>query len=85
MYGDHRDLHIVDLRQRQMGRRDSLNVGGLTPLQLIEILSKANIASKLVGICVSNVAPLLDARGHTQYAVAEALLAVMGERLFEEI
>ena len=62
-----------------------LNVGGLTPLQLTEILSKANIASKLVGICVSNVAPLLDARGHTQYAVAEALLAVMGERLFEEI
>ena len=54
-------------------------------MQLTEILSKANIASKLVGICVSNVAPLLDARGHTQYAVAEALLAVIGERLFEEI
>ena len=62
-----------------------LNVGGLTPLQLTEILSKANIASKLVGICVSNVAPLLDARGHSQYATAEALLAILGERLFEEI
>jgi agmatinase len=62
-----------------------LNVGGLTPLQLIEILSKANLAPKLVGTCVSNVAPLLDARGHSQYATAEALLAVLGERLFEEI
>ena len=62
-----------------------LNVGGLTPLQLIDILSKANLAPKLVGTCVSNVAPLLDARGHSQYATAEALLAVLGERLFEEI
>ena len=62
-----------------------LNVGGLTPLQLIDILSKANLAPKLVGICVSNVAPLLDARGHSQYATAEALLAILGERLFEEI
>ena len=62
-----------------------LNVGGLTPLQLIDILSKASLAPKLVGICVSNVAPLLDARGHSQYAIAEALLAILGERLFEEI
>jgi agmatinase len=62
-----------------------LNVGGLTPLQLIDILSKANLAAKLVGIGVTNVAPLLDARGHSQYATAEALLAILGERLFEEI
>jgi len=62
-----------------------LNVGGLTPLQLIDILSKANLAPKLAGICVSNVAPLLDTRGHSQYATAEALLAILGERLFEEI
>ena len=62
-----------------------LNVGGLTPLQLIDILSKASLAPKLAGICVSNVAPLLDARGHSQYAIAEALLAILGERLFEEI
>ena len=62
-----------------------LNVGGLTPLQLTDILSKANVASQLVGIGVTNVAPLLDARGHSQYATAQALLAVLGERLFEEM
>ena len=63
----------------------SLNVGGLSPLQLIDILSKTNFAEKLVGVCVSNVAPSLDARGHSQYASAEALLAILGERLFEDI
>ena len=63
----------------------SLNVGGLSPLQLIDILSKTNFTEKLVGVCVSNVAPSLDARGHSQYASAEALLAILGERLFEDI
>lgn len=63
----------------------SLNVGGLSPLQLFDILSKTNFAEKLVGVCVSNVAPSLDARGHSQYASAEALLAILGERLFEDI
>jgi len=62
-----------------------LNVGGLTPLQLIEILSKSNLAPQLSGICVSNVAPPLDARGHSQYATAEALLAVLGDHLFKEV
>lgn len=62
-----------------------LNVGGLTPLQLIEILSQSSLAPKLSGICVSNVAPSLDARGHSQYATAEALLAALGDRLFEEV
>lgn len=62
-----------------------LNVGGLTPLQLIEILSESSLAPQLAGICVSNVAPSLDARGHSQYAAAEALLAVLGERLFKEV
>lgn len=62
-----------------------LNVGGLTPLQLIEILSESNLAPQLSGICVSNVAPSLDVRGHSQYAAAEALLAVLGDRLFKEV
>jgi len=62
-----------------------LNVGGLTPLQLIDILSKANLGLQLVGIGVTNVAPSLDARGHSQYATAQALLAILGERLFEEM
>ena len=54
-------------------------------MQLFDILSKNNFAEKLVGVCVSNVAPSLDARGHSQYASAEALLAILGERLFEDI
>jgi arginase family enzyme len=62
-----------------------LNVGGLTPLQLIEILSESRLAPQLSGVCVSNVAPSLDARGHSQYATAEALLAVLGDRLFQEV
>jgi agmatinase len=62
-----------------------LNVGGLTPLQLIEILSETNLAPQLAGLCVSNVAPSLDARGHSQYAAAEALLAVLGDRLFKTV
>jgi len=62
-----------------------LNVGGLTPSQLVEILSESSLVPQLAGICVSNVAPSLDARGHSQYAAAEALLAVLDERLFKEV
>ena len=77
------DVEVIDTGHA--AGTPGLNVGGLTPLQLIEILSETSLAPQLAGICVSNVAPSLDARGHSQHIAAEALLAVLGEHLFKEV
>ncbi len=77
------DLEILDAGHA--AGTPGINVGGLTPEQLMAILSGVPLAEKLAGIAVVNVAPALDPRGLTEFAAAEALLALLGTRLFERV
>lgn len=77
------DLEVVD--SGHAAGTPSVNVGGLTPEQLIALLAEIDIAGTLVGVAVTNVAPRLDARGLSELAATEALLAILGSRLFDKV
>ena len=77
------DLEILD--SGHAAGTPNINVGGLTPEQLTAILSRVAVADKLAGIAVVNVAPALDPRGLTEFAGAEALFALLGNKLFEKV
>ncbi len=61
-----------------------VNVGGLTPEQLLELLGAIS-GSELTGVVITNTAPGLDARGITEHAAAAGLLAAIGGYLFDEV
>jgi len=78
----------VDLETLDAGHAagtPALNVGGLTPEQLISMLSDIIPSGALSGVALTNVAPSLDARGLTELAAVEALMAVLDGELFTEI
>lgn len=77
------DLEILD--SGHAAGTPGVNVGGLTPEQLTGILSGLDLADKLSGIAVVNVAPALDPRGLSEFAAVEALLALLDSRLFEDV
>ena len=76
------DLEVVD--SGHAAGTPSVNVGGATPEQLIDLLSEIDISAPLAGIAITNVAPKLDARGLTELAAAKALLALLDNQLFTE-
>ena len=61
-----------------------VNVGGLTPEQLVELLG-AIAGHELGGVVITNTAPGLDLRGITEHAAAAGLLAAIGGHLFDEV
>ena len=61
------------------------NIGGLTPEHLIRITDDIKIGKKLKGLVVTNVAPSLDKRKHTEYLAAHALLNLIQDFIFEEV
>ncbi len=63
----------------------SLNVGGLTPRQLVSICTAIEVSSKLSGIALLNVVPELDARGHTEQAITDSAFALLDGLMVEEI
>jgi arginase family enzyme len=77
------DLEVVDAGHA--AGTPSVNVGGLTPEQLIDLLSEIDISGSLAGVAITNVAPKLDGRGLTELAATEALLALLDSHLFDEI
>ncbi len=77
------DLEVVD--SGHAAGTPSVNVGGLTPEQLIDLLSETDISTSLAGVAVTNIAPKLDRRGLTELAAAEALLALLDSQLFLEV
>lgn len=87
--GDHQSLFIsIDLEVIDAGYAagtPAVNVGGLTPEQLVDLLVEIDHPHTITGVAVTNVAPKLDARGLTELAAAEALLAVLDRHLFEEV
>ena len=76
------DLEVIDAGHA--AGTPGITVGGLTPEQLIDLVKEARFGTKLAGIAVTNVAPDLDRRGHTEQVAALALHAALGEFLEEE-
>lgn len=77
------DLEVIDAGYA--AGTPAVNVGGLTPEQLVDLLNEIDRPAALAGVAVTNVAPHLDARGLTELAATEALLAVLDRHLFEEV
>ena len=61
-----------------------VNVGGLTPEQLVDLLGAIS-GHELAGVVITNTAPGLDARGITEHAAAAGLLAAIGGHLLDEV
>ncbi len=87
--GDHQSLMFcLDLEVIDAGYAagtPAVNVGGLTPEQLLDLLRQIDQPRELAGVVVTNVAPNLDARGLTELAATEALVALLDHHLFEEV
>lgn len=77
------DLEVIDAGYA--AGTPAVNVGGLTPEQLLDLLNEIDHPASLAGVVVTNVAPNLDARGLTELAAAEALMALLDRHLFEEV
>ena len=77
------DLEVVDAGHA--AGTPSINVGGLKPEQLIDLLSALDLSDSLAGVAITNVAPKLDARGLTELAATEALLALLDSKIFHEV
>ncbi|MBT6275876.1 MAG: hypothetical protein HOI95_17295 [Chromatiales bacterium] len=77
------DLEVVD--SGHAAGTPAINVGGLTPEQLVDLLFEIDFSHSLCAVAVTNVAPKLDARGLTELAATEALLAVIGSHLFDKV
>ncbi|NKB54851.1 MAG: hypothetical protein GKS00_00785 [Alphaproteobacteria bacterium] len=77
------DLEVLD--SGHAAGSPAVNVGGLSPEQLIALLSTIEFSGSLAGAAVTNVAPMRDPRGLTEVAAAESLLTLLGKRLFVEV
>ncbi|MFT5449181.1 MAG: arginase family enzyme [Gammaproteobacteria bacterium] len=77
------DLECID--SGHAAGTPSVNVGGLTPEQLIALVTQIDLAHALVALAVTNVAPELDARGLTELTAAEAMMAALDSRLFDKV
>ncbi len=75
----HIDAAVVD-SGHAAGTPD-LNIGGLSPEQLLAILDGVAQETRVVGCVVTNVAPSFDKRGLSEFVAAEALLRVLSPRL----
>ena len=62
-----------------------LNVGGLTPQQLVSMSTALDVTGKLAGMALLNIAPEFDARGHTEQAVTDSAFALLDGLMVEEI
>lgn len=75
----HIDAAVID--SGHAAGTPNLNIGGLSPEQLIAILEGVAEESRVVGCVVTNVAPTFDKRGLSEFVAAEALVRVLSPRL----
>ena len=75
----HIDAAVID-SGHAAGAPD-LNIGGLSPEQLLGILDAVATETRVAGCVVTNVAPDFDKRGLSEFVAAEALLRVLSPRL----
>ena len=78
----HIDMGVLDTGHA--AGTSKVNVGGLTPEQLVELLGEIG-RRELAGVVITNTAPGLDHRGITEHAAAAGLLAAVGGHLFDEV
>ena len=76
----HIDAAVID-SGHAAGTPD-LNIGGLSPEQLIAVLEGVADQSRVIGCVVTNVAPTFDKRGLSEFVAAEALVRVLSPKLF---
>ncbi len=62
-----------------------LNIGGLKPEHLINLSNGIEIGNKLTAVSLTNVAPSLDNRNHTQYIAAQTILNVINSFILKEV
>lgn len=75
----HIDAAVVD-SGHAAGTPD-LNIGGLSPEQLLAVLDGVKSKTRPAGCVVTNVAPSFDKRGLSEFVAAEALVRVLAPRL----
>ncbi len=75
----HIDAAVID--SGHAAGTPNLNIGGLSPKQLIATLEGVAEESRVVGCVVTNVAPTFDKRGLSEFVAAEALVRVLSPRL----
>jgi len=78
----HIDAAVID--SGHAAGTPNLNIGGLSPEQLIAILEAVAEQSRVVGCVVTNVAPTLDKRGLSEFVAAEALVRVLSPPLLQQ-
>ena len=79
---------ILDCRAIDIGYAagcDSFTVAGLTPEQFISLAGLVGASSPPSAAAVIHLDPARDPRGHMESLIAEALLALFRDTLFEEI
>ena len=86
--GDAGPVCILDCRAVDIGYAagcDSFTVGGLTPEQFVSLAELAGASSPPSAVAVIHLDPARDPRGHMESLIAESLLALFRDALFEEI
>lgn len=79
----HIDAAVID--SGHAAGTPKLNIGGLSPEQLIAILEAVADESRVVGCLVTNVAPTFDKRGLSEFVAAEALVRVLSPKLISTV
>ena len=86
--GDAGPVCILDCRAVDIGYAagcDSFTVGGLTSEQFVSLAELAGASSPPSAAAVIHLDPARDPRGHMEGLIAESLLALFRDALFEEI
>jgi agmatinase len=63
----------------------TINIGGLDPEQILDILDLISVHSRFAGCALTNVAPVFDKRGLSEYFAAEALSRVIAPVLWDRV
>ena len=79
----HIDAAVID--SGHAAGTTNLNIGGLSPEQLIATLEDVAEESRVVGCVVTNVAPTFDKRGLSEYVAAEAMVRILSPRLVSRV
>ncbi|MCP4789643.1 MAG: hypothetical protein GY881_05355 [Gammaproteobacteria bacterium] len=63
----------------------TLNIGGLDPNQILDILDHVSENTRIAGCALTNVAPVFDRRGLSEYFAAEVLSRVIAPVLWDRV
>ena len=63
----------------------TINIGGLDPEQILDILDQVSVHTRFAGCALTNVAPVFDKRGLSEYFAAEALSRVIAPVLWDRV